>query len=95
MDFGSEKLANVSDAKNMYPVFDKQQASALFKKGYDVNYPNRAEMEYKPPQVIKHFPKSHSFVHTCIDNKYKVNLEHFKGIYSKEVFTKEKADILN
>ena len=78
---------NASHKQNMYPTIDMTDGGKeLFFRRTAKEFYDKSNIVYKPPPVSKVFPKRHSFVHNCVANKNKINLDHFDDIYNKKVF---------
>ena len=52
-------------------------------------------MDYVPPPVVKDILKKNTFVHNCLANKSKSNVDHFKNIFNSKVLTKSKKELLD
>ena len=71
------ELVNKSNARNMYPTVKQSELKELFIKRQQEDFPDKTNVEYVPPPVIKDFQTRTSFVHNCIANKTKTNYSHF------------------
>ena len=87
--------ANISDKTCMYPTTaEDKEVKDLFKRMSDVEFYNKSKINYVPPPVTKNFVPRHSLVHNVIQNKNKINLNHFYKIYNKNVLNKRKHEII-
>jgi len=78
----------------MYPVLKDGNAKRLFHRRMTHDFDDKHNMEYIPPPVVKDLTLKNTFVHNCIQNKNKVNVEHFDKIFNKKVFSDKKWHIL-
>ena len=79
-------LTNISDKTGMYPtVKEDREVRELFQRMHDRDYYDKSKIKYVPPPVTKDIHRRHSFVHNVIQNKNKINLDHFYKIYNKKV----------
>ena len=86
-------LVNKSNAKNMYPKLEsKREIQALFRNRMLEEFCKKNPNDYVPPPVNKSFARKDTFVHNCIQNKQKSNVDHIANI-NKE-YSKEKHTIL-
>lgn len=86
---------NQSDAKNMHPVLAEAEGGKdLYFRRVKETYYDKHDIEYQPPPVVKDILKKSTFVHNCIANKNKINVEHFDSIYNKKVFTPKMQGLL-
>ena len=88
-------LTNKSDAKDLYPTTgDPDSARDLFHRRVTSDYNNKHGVKYVPPPVVKDILKKNTFVHNCLANKSKNNVEHFENIYNKKILTQRKRKII-
>jgi hypothetical protein len=86
---------NVSDKKNMYLVIDPEEGgNDLYFKRTTTEFNNKHGLEYNPPSLKKSAIDKNTFVHNCVVNKNKVNVDHFDKIYNKHSFNANKMKIL-
>lgn len=78
----------------MYPVLKDDSAKRLFHRRMTHDHDDKHNIEYVPPPVVKDLTLKNTFVHNCIQNKNKVNVEHFDKIFNKKVFSNAKWSIL-
>ena len=78
----------------MYPTLEGKSAKQLFHRRVTHDFNDKHGVEYVPPPVVKDILLKNTFVHNCISNKNKVNVEHFDKIYNKKVFTANKYRII-
>ena len=71
----------------MYPVGDKATQKELFLRRQTTDYSNKHDVEYVAPPVVKDVLKKNTFVHNCLANKSKSNVDHFKNIFNSKVLT--------
>ena len=81
-----KELTNKSKSTNMYPVSDKRnEIKELFNRRHTSDFANKHGVPYVPPPVVKDFEKKHSFVHNCLANKPKNNVEFLEKIFHNKV----------
>lgn len=91
-----KELTNKSKSINMYPVSDKRnEIKELFNRRHTSDFANKHGVPYVPPPVVKDFEKKHSFVHNCLANKPKNNVEFLEKIFNKNILNTQKRKILS
>jgi len=86
---------NISDKRNLYNVMEPDQGGTdLYFKRTTTEFNNKHGLEYNPPELKKSAIDKNTFVHNCVVNKNKVNVDHFDKIYSKKQFNNNKMRIL-
>lgn len=89
-------VTNISDKTCMYPtVKEDNEVKDLFLRMTDRQFYDKSKIKYVAPPVTKDYSRRHSFVHNVIQNKNKINLEHFYKIYNKKVMNKRKLEIID
>ena len=78
----------------MYPVLAQDQGKKLFFRRVFEDYSNKLGVKYEDYDPSKVQKLKNTFVHNVIQNKTRVNFEHFENIYNKKVFTENKLKIL-
>lgn len=79
----------------MYPVMEKDEGgNDLFYRRVQDDYSPKHNIEYVPPPVIKNLQDKSTFVHNCIANKNKTNINFVENIYNKKVFNEKKHKIM-
>lgn len=86
-------ISNISDKAGMYPV-DNSVNEELLLRTSDHEYYDKSKIKYIPPPVTKDIHRNHSFVHNVIQNKNKINLDHFYKIYNRNVLNIKKHKII-
>ena len=77
----------------MYPKLDsKREIKALFRNRMLEDFCKKNPNDYVPPPVVNTFEKKETFVHSCIQNKQKSNVDHIANINKQ--YSKEKHSIL-
>ena len=86
---------NQSANANMYPVLGaKAGAAELFHRRATNDFRDKSKDVYQAPPVSKTFEVKDNFVHNQIANKNKRNVEHFKNLYNRAVFTDAKRHVV-
>lgn len=84
-------ITNKSNKKDLYPASnDPEVQRELFHRRITSDYSNKHGVKYIPPPVVKDILKKNTFVHNCLANKSKNNVEHFEKIYNKKVLNQRK-----
>ena len=79
----------------MYPTTEEdKEVKDLFLRMSDLQYYDKSKIPYVAPPVSKNFPARNSFVHNCLKNKGKINLDHFYKIYNSKILNKRKHEII-
>ena len=82
--------ANISDKTGMYPTTEEdKEVKDLFLRMSDLQYYDKSKIPYVAPPVSKIYPARNSFVHNCLKNKGKINLDHFYKIYDSKILNIE------
>ena len=88
-------ISNKSDKKDLYPAStDPDVTRELFHRRVTSDFSNKHNVKYIPPPVVKDILKKNTFVHNCLANKSKNNVEHFENIYNKKVLNQRKRQIV-
>ena len=66
----------------------------MFHRRATNDFRDKSKDVYVAPPVTKTFEVKNNFVHNQIANKNKVNVEHFKNIFNKKLFTAAKRHII-
>jgi hypothetical protein len=86
---------NTSAGANMYPVLPSEEGGAeLFHRRATNDFRDKSKDVYVAPPVSKTFELKNNFVHNQIANKNKVNVDHFKNIFNKKIFTDAKRHVI-
>lgn len=86
---------NMSSNANMYPVLSTEDgAGELFHRRATNDFRDKSKDVYVAPPVSKTFEVKDNFVHNQIANKNKVNVDHFKNIYNRKIFTDTKRYVI-
>ena len=89
-------ITNKSDKKDMYAASsDPVENRELFHRRVTNDYSNKHGVKYIPPPVVKDILKKNTFVHNCLANKSKNNVEFFENIYNKKVLNERKKKIVS
>jgi hypothetical protein len=86
---------NASAGANMYPVMPVEEGGReLFHRRATNDFRDKSKDVYESPPVSKTFELKNNFVHNQIANKNKVNVDHFKNIFNKAIFTDAKRHVI-